>query len=516
MSNRSSVIDAELALSLVKKFADATRLPFPLVYGGEDADWPNGTVLGKALGYLTRTFSSNPLLSSKVVPNYLDPEGSQPYYLFIGNVFPRQTLRPERNEESKVNEEASGSLLEKYANLIGRTIPKEQLSEEAKEIERLSSIIDAMLSKTAAGSVNFPTAFNPIRLVQADATFGEIINFTEFMFALTAASSNDVKDRVRGQGYNLSLNSVEYFADLKGLLREGNEHNIKPSTVYNYLYNWVLSQYSGLFLAPTTELPVGHEDAFNQCVASTAISSMPFASGRVYLDSVLPTKEARNDLRRKVERMTSGIIAAFQSMIADIDWMTDASKAKADDKLKNMVKNVAFPDFVEDDQLLAEYYRDFDIQSTKGNWELAQQELQRFTLQKQLDDLARGSVDRTRFAVSMNEVQAIYMPSLNSINIPLAFLQKPFFDIDWPASLNFGAIGATIGHEITHGFDTNGVKWDSIGRLAPWLDDESQKAFDKMASCVIGEYDKFCFLAQNVSQCLSGNATKAENIADNG
>lgn len=67
----------------------------------------------------------------------------------------------------------------RYANLIGRTIPKEQLSEEAKEIERLSSIIDAMLSKTAAGSVNFPTAFNPIRLVQADATFGEIINFTE-------------------------------------------------------------------------------------------------------------------------------------------------------------------------------------------------------------------------------------------------------------------------------------------------------------------------------------------------
>ncbi|KAH7700152.1 zinc metallopeptidase 2 MEP2 [Aphelenchoides avenae] len=104
------------------------------------------------------------------------------------------------------------------------------------------------------------------------------------------------------------------------------------------------------------------------------------------------------------------------------------------------------------------------------------------------------------------------MPSLNSINIPLAFLQKPFFDKDWPASLNFGAIGATIGHEITHGFDTNGVKWDSIGRLAPWLDDESQKA----ASCVVDEYDKFCFLAQNVSECLSGNATKAENIADNG
>lgn len=67
----------------------------------------------------------------------------------------------------------------RYANLVGRNIPKEQLSEEAKEIERLSSIIDAMLSKTAAGSVNFLTAFNPIPLVQAGATFGELINFTE-------------------------------------------------------------------------------------------------------------------------------------------------------------------------------------------------------------------------------------------------------------------------------------------------------------------------------------------------
>ncbi|KAH7700151.1 Protein NEP-17 a, partial [Aphelenchoides avenae] len=357
-SNRSSVIDAELALSLVKKFADATGLPFPLVDGGKEADWPNGTVLGNALGYLTRTFSSNPLFSSKIVPNYLDPEGSQPYYLFIGNIFPRQTLRPERNEGSKVNDEAPGSLLGTYANLVGRNIPKEQLSEEAKEIERLSSIIDAMLSKTAAGSVNFLTAFNPIPLVQAGATFGELINFTE---QVRNSANRSVVQRRKGPG---------------------------PYVVN--MYNWVLSQYSGLFVVPTTELLVDQEGAFSQCVASTAISSMPFASGRVYLDSILPSKKAREGLRRKVERMTSGIIAAFQSMIAGIDWMTDASKAKAYDKLKKMVQNFAYPDFVEDDQLLAEYYRDFDSQSTNGNRELAQLELQTLHTAEAAGRLGKG------------------------------------------------------------------------------------------------------------------------------
>ncbi|KAH7698492.1 Protein NEP-17 a, partial [Aphelenchoides avenae] len=110
---------------------------------------------------------------------------------------------------------------------------------------------------------------------------------------------------------------------------------------------------------------------------------------------------------------------------------------------------------------------------------------------------------------------------MNSITLPLAILQQPFFDPDWPTSVNHGAMGIVLGHELTHGFDNSGVQWDSIGALRNWLDAASQTAFNNMAQCVIKEYDQFCPLkgkdpSKYPFACIDGAQTQGENIADNG
>lgn len=107
---------------------------------------------------------------------------------------------------------------------------------------------------------------------------------------------------------------------------------------------------------------------------------------------------------------------------------------------------------------------------------------------------------------------------MNSITFPAAILNQPFYDENWPASLNYGAFGLVAGHELTHGFDDQGVQWDGIGALSDWLSESSAEGFRNMADCVVNEYDGFCPLngTGKVPACVNGDQTQGENIADNG
>ncbi|GMR61677.1 hypothetical protein PMAYCL1PPCAC_31872 [Pristionchus mayeri] len=102
---------------------------------------------------------------------------------------------------------------------------------------------------------------------------------------------------------------------------------------------------------------------------------------------------------------------------------------------------------------------------------------------------------------------------MNSIIFPKGILQDPFYSPDYPLATIFGGIGAFSGHEVTHGFDDQGVQWDGIGALKEWMTADSQKSFNEMAQCVIDEYSSFCPFP---SVCLNGVNTQGENIADNG
>lgn len=120
--------------------------------------------------------------------------------------------------------------------------------------------------------------------------------------------------------------------------------------------------------------------------------------------------------------------------------------------------------------------------------------------------------DRTDFYMTFSRVNAWYMPSRNSITIPFAILQRPIYDVNYPISVVYGGIGAIVGHEIVHGFDNNGVRFDDLGYPLRWMDDDSQTNFNTMARCVIDQYGKYKYQENPID----GVKTQGENIADNG
>ncbi|KAH7705327.1 Protein NEP-17 b [Aphelenchoides avenae] len=260
------------------------------------------------------------------------------------------------------------------------------------------------------------------------------------------------------------------------------------------------------------------QDIKRSCVQQNA-DRLEFASSRVYVDAVLPNPDERAKIKSAAGQLLTEILVAFQSMIDQLDWMSDSSKGAAYAKIDNIYRNLGYSDIAVDDAKLSSYYQTLSF-PTKADYEGMRLELSRFGRYSQLANLARsGGTDRTSFAgFSAATVNAFYQPMMNSITLPLAILQQPFFDADWPTSVNHGAMGVVLGHELTHGFDNQGVQWDSTGKLDNWLDPASQQAFDQMAQCVIDQYSGFCPLDADKYKpnCIDGAQTQGENIADNG
>uniref|UniRef100_A0A914CUU7 Uncharacterized protein n=1 Tax=Acrobeloides nanus TaxID=290746 RepID=A0A914CUU7_9BILA len=215
-------------------------------------------------------------------------------------------------------------------------------------------------------------------------------------------------------------------------------------------------------------------------------------------------------------------------MVDQISWMSQKSKQGAYYKIDNLVKNIAYPDFIYDDNALNQYYSALKF-STSGttvqDYVTLLNDLTRFSYWTSYNYTTFKDIKRDDFNGPPGVVNAWYQPELNSITFPAAILQAPFFDPGWPASINFGAMGIIAGHELTHGFDDEGVQWDGTGVLSTWMDANSSVAFKNMASCVIDEYSQFCPLAGITNpetnlpyspSCINGRQTQGENIADNG
>lgn len=144
--------------------------------------------------------------------------------------------------------------------------------------------------------------------------------------------------------------------------------------------------------------------------------------------------------------------------------------------------------------------------------------LVKFNIELQYKQLNAAKTDRSDFLGQPGTVNAWYQPELNSITFPAGILVPPYFHPNWPPSINYGGMGLVAGHELTHGFDDQGVQWGPTGNLVSWMDQNSTVGFNKMAQCVINEYNGFCPLnnAQYTPNCVKGTQTQGENIADNG
>ncbi|MDZ5647489.1 M13 family metallopeptidase [Nitrospirillum sp. BR 11828] len=207
--------------------------------------------------------------------------------------------------------------------------------------------------------------------------------------------------------------------------------------------------------------------------------------------------------KAKMLTMVKNLKAAYSVDIDQLDWMSAETKKRAHEKLDAIADKIGYPD----------KWRDYSSVVTKkddfvGNVERAAT----FETKRQLNKIGKPH-DRSEWQMSPPTVNAYYDPTENDINFPAGILQPPFYFADADDAINYGAIGAVIGHEMTHGFDDQGRQYDKNGNLKDWWTPEDAKKFEARAQCVVDEYDGFVAI-DDVH--LNGKATLGENLADNG
>ena len=211
-------------------------------------------------------------------------------------------------------------------------------------------------------------------------------------------------------------------------------------------------------------------------------------------------EEAKKDITEIVQQ----IVATYQKRIATNDILEQATKDKAILKLSKMGLKLAYPDRVE------EIYSKLVFDESKSLFDIVSS-LKRIRLEDNFSKLNQ-EVDRTHWAMPGHMVNACYDPFVNDITFPAAILQPPFYSIHQTRSENLGGIGAVIGHEISHAFDSNGAKCDELGNLNNWWTKADERKFNKKVNAMIKQFDGI-ELPWGV---CNGKFTVSENIADNG
>ncbi|KIA89003.1 M13 family metallopeptidase [Kaistella jeonii] len=226
------------------------------------------------------------------------------------------------------------------------------------------------------------------------------------------------------------------------------------------------------------------------------------AFGKLYVEKYFPAA-AKTQMIELIDYLKK----SFASHITNLAWMSPVTKEKALKKLNKFTVKVAYPDKWKD-------YSKLTINSEKNGGTLYKnlQNVTAWQYQKDLDKIGKP-VDRTEWGMSPQTVNAYYNPLNNEIVFPAAILQPPFFNPDADAAINFGGIGAVIGHEMTHGFDDAGAQFDADGNLVDWWTAEDKANFEKATKALAAQYSTY---EPVKGTFVNGTFTNGENIADLG
>ncbi len=232
---------------------------------------------------------------------------------------------------------------------------------------------------------------------------------------------------------------------------------------------------------------------------STVNNTVGEALGKLYVDAKFPP-----EAKEKAELMIDNIIAAYKDRIQALDWMSDSTKIKAIQKLDKFTVKIGYPNKWKDYSSMNVKPENgyFENMVAVGEWEL-----------KDNLDRVNEPVDRTEWGMSPQTVNAYFQPFNNEIVFPAAILQPPFYDYKADEAVNYGGIGAVIGHEISHAFDDSGSRFDGDGNLVNWWTENDLKEFTERGNKLAEQYDNIEVLD---SVFINGKFTLGENIGDLG
>ncbi|MFY8021831.1 MAG: M13 family metallopeptidase [Bacteroidia bacterium] len=221
------------------------------------------------------------------------------------------------------------------------------------------------------------------------------------------------------------------------------------------------------------------------------------------LGQLFVEKSFSPESKKRVNEMVDHIMAAFKIRLTQLDWMSEPTRKKALEKLASFTKKFGYPDKwtdfskleIKEDSYIENYFRAAE-----------------FGHRDMVSKLGKP-IDKNRWGMFPQTVNAYYNPTLNEIVFPAAIMQPPFFDAMADDAVNYGSIGAVIGHELTHGFDDQGSKYGADGNLKSWWTPEDRKLFEAKTKKLVDQYNSF-FVSDSLH--VNGELTLGENIADLG
>ncbi|MCM3894507.1 M13 family metallopeptidase [Gordonia sputi] len=229
--------------------------------------------------------------------------------------------------------------------------------------------------------------------------------------------------------------------------------------------------------------------------------AMGFAVGKLYVEEHFPP-----EAKARMDELIANLVAAYRQNISDLPWMTPSTRERALVKLEKFTPKIGYP----------AQWRDYSALSVDrgdliGNYARAAS----FENEREFSKIG-SPVDRDEWFMTPQTVNAYYNPGMNEIVFPAAILQPPFFDPDADDAANYGGIGAVIGHEIGHGFDDQGAKYDGDGNLVDWWSDADRTEFSKRTKALIEQYGEFTPEGLDDKYKVNGEFTIGENIGDLG
>jgi putative endopeptidase len=389
------------------------------------------------------------------------------------------------------SEEQRRQYVQHLANLLKLLgEPEAQAAREAADVMKL----ETELARASLGNVERrdPDKIYHLTPVSAFAKTAPVLRVDSFVSAIGAPPIEEINVTVPGYFEALnrtidatSLDTIRTYLRLQLLDSE--------ATYLPRAFDAETFDFYGRKLSGTPE----QEVRWKRCVAA-ADTSMGELLGQLYVDRYFSPEQ-----KEKTRQMVKEIEASMDKDLDTLEWMSPATRVKAREKLAAVANKIGYPN----------KWRDYSrLEIVPGDAMGNSFRSRSFDVDYALGKIGKP-VNRDEWAMSPPTVNAYYDPSMNDINFPAGILQPVFYDKNATDATNYGHIGSIIGHELTHGFDDEGRKFDAKGNLADWWTPADAKQFEEKTACLVNEYDSFVAVDD---LHVNGKLTLGENTADNG
>jgi len=322
----------------------------------------------------------------------------------------------------------------------------------------------------------------------------------------------DIDDAIKDDSL-IIIDAPQYFEGLNDILK-----NVDSETLFAYS-EWHIIRVYGKYIKESLQEPlkklrkaltgVKIDPPRSEYCIRIVDGIMGMAASKLFIE-----KAFAGDSKQAAEKTIEYIKEAMSHRIPRMSWLDRQTRNLAIQKVFSLTDKIGYPDFVMKPKKVSEEYEGLEVDSDSFFNNIVNSNF--FDVGKNLKDIKKP-VDRTKWEMTPQTVNAYYNPPMNEIVFPAGILQTPFFNSKDPYYLNYGGIGSVVGHELTHAFDNNGRQYDSKGKLRNWWSNSTLEEFNKLTQCFIDQYESYYIEDKKGNKYyIKGKLTLGENLADNG